>query len=128
MESAWPLSDDVAAESPEKPVSTRVDEVERKVGIQGLDFEEKLIVAVDELLILEQDSVGVNEHTPGPRTVLDIESKDQRELLIGCRVTSQVDIGLKMLCLRSVSPLRVIEVWVGGESGIKEEAVARVLR
>jgi hypothetical protein len=33
-----PVSDHVAAESPEKPEATRVDEVEPKWLIQGLDF------------------------------------------------------------------------------------------
>ena len=56
------MSDQVAAESREKPPASRVNEGEEERLIQGLDFEEKLIVSVDERLVLEKASVGVNEH------------------------------------------------------------------
>jgi len=56
------VSDHVAAESSEKPPASRVDEGEEERLIQGLDFEEKLIVSIDERLVLEKASVGVNEH------------------------------------------------------------------
>jgi hypothetical protein len=90
------VSDYVAAESLKKPVTTRVDKVEHEGSIPGLDFEEKLIVAIDELLVFDQAGVGVNEHTPsGVRgCTQNVESKDQRERLIGSRVTPEV----AMLC------------------------------
>ena len=76
----------------------------------------------------QRAGVGVNEHTPREHAAPDVESKDQRELLIGSRVTDQVDIGKKKSRLQSVAILRVIEVRVAGEIVIKEEAVARVER
>jgi hypothetical protein len=81
------VSDYVPAEFSEKPVATRVDEVKGERFIQGLDFKEKLIVAIDKLLVFEQAGVGVNEYTAGQPILLHVESKDQRELLLGSRVT-----------------------------------------
>ena len=66
-----------------------MDEVKVEILIQGLDFEEKLIVAIDERLVFEQPGVGINEQTVGE--VRGVESKGQRELLRCSRVTSQID-------------------------------------
>ncbi len=63
-ESGWPPSDYVAAESPKIPVTARVDEIEHEGCIPGLDFDQKLIVTIDELLVFEQAGIRVNEHTP----------------------------------------------------------------
>jgi len=43
----------------------------------------------------QRAGVGVNEHTPGLEAGLDVESKDQHELLIGSRVAGQADPALK---------------------------------
>jgi hypothetical protein len=124
------VSDHVAAESLKKPIATRVDKVEHEGCIPGLDFEEKLVVAIDERLVFDQAGVGVNEHTPpGVRgCTQNVESKDQRELLIGSRVTQQVDKRAKKSRLLSVGPWPVIDVRIGGEIVLEAEAVARVER
>jgi hypothetical protein len=59
-----------------------MDEVKGEPVDQGLDFEDKLIIARYELLVFQSAGVGVNEQASGAIAV-DIESKDQHELPIG---------------------------------------------
>ena len=102
-----------------------MNEVQIQKGVEGLDFEEKLIVAVYESLVVEKPSIGINEHACIDAAVKDVEAEYQRQLLVG-GVAPKIDERIQEPGPLEIRPLRVIDGRVAGKCSVEEETVGRV--